>query len=325
MASRKINQFSKSNPDTGFGTQSSQIGGRFVNRDGTFNLRKEGLPLYKQLSIYSYLLVVSTWKFILIVIGFFILMNIGFTSLYLLAGYNQLQGMVETDKWGKVLETYFFSTETFTTVGYGRINPIGQFAHFISSFESMTGFMFFAVLTGVLFGRFARPKAYIVFSEKAIISPYHGGVGLMFRMVPFKKHHHLTNAQVTVNLVLMDPEDENKEFKFYSLSLERSRIDSFTMNWTVVHPINKESPLLHFTKEDFKKSEFELYVQVTGFDQTFSNTVMTRTSYTFDELLWGAKFKPMYRESEDGTTTILELHHLNAIEKAELPVSILSD
>ena len=97
------------------------------------------------------------------------------------------------------------------------------------------------------------------------------------------------------------------------------------MNWTVVHPITEDSPLLHFTRDDFKKSEFELYVQVTGFDQTFSNTVMTRTSYTFDELLWGAKFKPMYRESEDGTTTILELHHLNAIEKAELPVPILSD
>src|SRR3954469_25565118 len=141
MSSRKINQRLKSNPDTGFGTQSSQIGGRFVNRDGTFNLRKEGLPLYRQLSIYSYLLVISTWKFILIVVSFFVLMNIGFTCLYLIAGYDQLQGMIATGKWDRVLETYFFSTETFTTVGYGRINPIGQLAHFISSFESMTGFM----------------------------------------------------------------------------------------------------------------------------------------------------------------------------------------
>src|SRR5215210_7274522 len=148
MALKKINQRSRSNPDSGFGTQASQIGGRFVNKDGTFNLRKEGYPLFKQFRIYSFMLAISTWKFIIIVVGFFVVANIFFTSLYLLAGIHQLQGILGTTYWDRLLEVYFFSTETFTTVGYGRINPVGQLAHLISSFESMTGFMFFAVLTG---------------------------------------------------------------------------------------------------------------------------------------------------------------------------------
>ena len=322
MAFQKINQRSRSNPDSGFGTQASQIGGRFVNKDGTFNLQKEGYPLFKQFRIYSFLLAVSTWKFVIIVVSFFVVVNMLFTSLYLIAGTYQLQGIIGNSYRDRLLEVYFFSTETFTTVGYGRINPVGQFAHLISSFESMTGFMFFAVLTGVLFGRFARPKAYIAFSEHAVIAPYRNGIALMFRMVPYKTHHHLTNSEVNVNVVLMDPDNEKPEFKFYKLNLERSHIDTFTMNWTVVHPINDESPLLNFTMEDFKGSDFELFVLVSGFDQVFSNTVMQRTSYTFKELIWGARFKPMYRESEDGSTTILELHKLNAIEKVDLPLKI---
>ncbi len=324
MAHHKINKNSQTNPDTGFGAQASQMGGRFINKDGSFNLRKEGYPLHKQVRIYSFMLAVSSWKFILLIVGFFILTNLFFTSLYLMAGHDELQGIIATNTWDRVTEIYFFSTQTFTTVGYGRINPVGHFANVISSFESMSGFMFFAVLTGVLFGRFARPKAYIAFSEQAIISPYKDGLGLMFRMAPYKTHHHLTNAQVTVSVVLNDLDSNKPEFKFYQLNLERNRIDTFTMNWTVVHPINKESPLLHFIKEDFERSDFELFVLVSGFDQVFSNTVMQRTSYTFRELVWGAKFQPMYHESADGNTTILELHKLNAMEKVELPQQVLA-
>src|SRR5215210_4021243 len=106
----------------------------------------------------------------------------------------------------------------------------------------------------------------------------------MFRMVPYKTHHHLTNAQVTVNVVLIDLDNEKHELKFYKLNLERSHIDTFNMNWTVVHPINEESPLLHFALQDFERSDFELFVLVSGFDQVFSNTVMQRTSYTYKEL-----------------------------------------
>lgn len=141
----------------------------------------------------------------------------------------------------------------------------------------------------------------------------------MFRMVPYKQNHHLTDARIVVNIAFEEMENDKHEFKFYQLNLERSRIDMLNMNWTVVHPIDEESPLLNFNEEDMHRSDLELYVQVTGFDHIFSNMVMQRTSYTYKEIIWGAKFKPMYHESADGRTTVLELDKLNEKEKVELP------
>jgi inward rectifier potassium channel len=315
MAFKKINPVSKTNPDTGFGVQASQIGGRFVNKDGSYNLRKEGLSFFKRVSVYSQLLELSWWQFLGVIVAFYLLVNVLFTSLYVLIGHDQIQGLVAPTYWGRVRELYFFSTQTFTTVGYGRINPLMDGAHFIAAIESMVGLLSFALVTGLLYGRFTRPQAYIDFSEHALISPYKDGRALMFRMVPYKSNHHLTDTKVVVNFAITALENDKQEFKFFQLALERSRIEAFSMNWTVVHPIDAESPLLGLTEEDMKNSDVELYVQLTGFNPIFSNTVTQRTSYTADEIIWGAKFKPMYHESEDGSTTIVELDKLNDYER----------
>jgi inward rectifier potassium channel len=317
-SSKKMNPSSRANPNTGFGVQTGRIGGRFVNRDGSFNLRKEGWPWLKRLGFYSKLLQLSWPSFIGIIILFYFLFNICFTGVYILLGPRQLAGMIGLTWWEQVMEMFFFSTQTFTTVGYGRVNPVGIMANFIASIESMAGWLFFAIVTGLLYGRFTRPRAYIAFSEHALISPYHDGTGLMFRMVPYKSNHFITDARVVVNVAFTVTEGDKKEYKFFDLVLERSRIDAFNMNWTVVHPIDQQSPLVNFTPEDMERSDFEFFVQVTGFDHIFSNMVMQRTSYTYREIIWGARFLPMYHESEDGATTILELQKLNDHE----PVAI---
>ncbi|HEX8315339.1 MAG TPA: ion channel [Flavisolibacter sp.] len=324
MAGRKINPFSKSNPDTGFGTQATNIGGRFVNKDGSFNLKKQGLSFLKRASFYSYLLEISWVKFLGIIILFYLLINVIYTSAYLLIGHHQLQGFLSTTEWGKMKEVFYFSTQTFTTVGYGRINPVSDGADIIASIETMSGWLFFAIVTGLLYGRFTRPKAYIAFSENALISPYKNTMALMFRMVPYKSLHHLSDVKVVVNLSLQLMENGKAEYHFYQLSLERSRIDMFNMNWTVVHPITEDSPLLNFTKADLDNSDAEMLVQVTGFDPIFSNMVMARSSYTYKEFIWGARFKPMYHESEDGATTILDLDKLHEYDKVaiELPAIV---
>ncbi len=319
MATSKINPGSITNPDTGFGTQAGRIGGRFINRDGSVNIRKTGLPFWKRISVYSYLLELSWTQFIAVIILFYVLVNVLFTALYLLAGTDQLQGFIATTQWGKIKETFFFSTQSFTTVGYGRINPVGEGADIISSIETMSGWLFFAIVTGLLYGRFTRPKAYIEFSENALVSPYKAGVGLMFRMAPYKNIHQLTDARVAVNISLLVTENGEAGYKFYQLKLERSRIDMFNMNWTVVHPIDEESPLYNFTKNDLGASDFEVMVQVTGFDPIFSDQVLQLTSYTYKEIVWGAKFTSMYHQSEDGSTTILELDKLSQYEKVDLP------
>ena len=238
--------------------------------------------------------------------------------LYLAIGPSELTGLIATTPWGKFKEAYFFSTETFTTVGYGRVNPVGDGANLVAAIEALSGFLSFAIFAGLMFGRFSRPRSYLVFSDFALISPYREGTALMFRFAPYKDHHTLTDVQIRVNIGLKVQMDGSAEYRYYDLNLERSRVESLPMNWTVVHPIDEQSPFLGFTPDDMRAADVELYVLIRGFDDVFSNLVQQRTSYTYQEIIFNGKFVPMYRESEDGKTTILELHKLNEF----VPVNI---
>jgi len=312
MSSQKtINQFSKVNHDTGFGVNANGYGGRFINRDGTFNLRREGTPFWERFNVYQVMISLPTWKFIGWIAIFFIIGNLLFTSVYVLLGSEELQGVLAKDSWGRFKELYFFSTQTFTTVGYGRINPIGDGANLVASLEAMVGLLSFALATGLFYGKFSRPRAHLVFSDHALISPYRGGTALMFRFAGYKERHALSDVEVQVNIAMQVNENGHQEYKFYDLSLERRKIDNLPMNWTVVHPINETSPLLGFSEEDLKNADVELYVSIRGFDDVYANLVLKRTSYTYDEIKFNRKFVPMYRESENGRTTILELQKLN--------------
>jgi len=313
---RSINPFSKVNNDTGFGS-TDNYGGRFINRDGTFNIRKEGQSFWQRFSILHTMLNLPTWKFIAVLFTFFIIINIFFTLMYLAFGANQFVGMISNNQWQEIKEIYFFSTQTFTTVGYGRVNPVGDGANILASIEAMCGFISFAIVTGLIYGRFAKPRSYLVFSDHAVIAPYKGGTGFMFRFASYKEKHTLTDVDIRVNAALLLQENGQSVYKFYDLALERSKVDSLPMNWTVVHPIDAKSPLMGFTEDDIKAADVEVYVLVRGFDDVFSNFVLRRTSYTYREIQLNRKFVPMYRESEDGKTTILELHKLNAHQSVE--------
>lgn len=308
---RSINPFSKVNNDTGFGVNDN-YGGRFINRDGTFNIRKEGHGFWQRFSVFHSMLNLPLWKFIVVIVTFFIGVNLLFTLIYLSLGADQFVGLIADNRWKEIKEIYFFSTQTFTTVGYGRVNPLGDGANFVASIEAMCGFISFAIVTGLIYGRFAKPTSFLMFSENAVIAPYREGTGLMFRFASYKDNHTLTDVDIRVNAALQVQENGKSIYKFYDLTLERSKVDSLPMNWTVVHPIDDKSPLMGFSEEDLKTADLEVYVLVRGFDDVFSNFVLRRTSYTYSEILFNRKFVPMYRESEDGKTTILELHKLNA-------------
>lgn len=316
MSIRKgINPFSKTNNDTGFGTSISGYGGRFINRDGTYNLKKQGVPFLNRFSLFHSMLNMPVWKFLLMMVLFFIAINIIYTFIYLLIGIEGFQGMIATTKWQQYKEVFFFSTETFTTVGYGRVNPIGFGVNMVAALEGMSGFLSFAVATGLIYGRFAKPKSHTAFSDYALIAPYRDKMALMFRIASYKDNHNITDVEIKVNLALQVHENDEASYKFYSLALERSKVDTLMMNWTVVHPIDESSPLLGLLQHDYKTSDVEVYVQIKGFDDVYSTTVLQRTSYTFDEIIFNARFLPMYHESEDGKTTILELDKLSSYEK----------
>src|SRR5262245_27542520 len=227
-----INPYSNSrlNNDTGFSTTGNINGGRFINRDGTFNLRKVGWPIWRRYSIYHNLITMSLWKFILSIFLFYVVINFIYTLIYLTIGPNQFTGMVSQAGWKMYKELYFFSTETFTTVGYGRVNPVGDGANTVAAIESMSGFLSFAVATGLIYGRFSRPRAHLAFSDNAVIAPYRDKTALMFRFVCYKEQHALTDVTVQVNLAMLIEENGNANYKYYSLPLERHRIESLPMN-----------------------------------------------------------------------------------------------
>ncbi len=308
---KRINPFSKQNNDTGFASNTNDTGGRFINKDGSYNLVKEGLPFFKRFSLFQDMLNLPLWKFITVIFIFYVAINIFFTVIYLLIGVDQLNGLTDGSNWKLAREVFYFSTQTFTTVGYGHVSPVGDGANIVAAAEALTGFLSLAIATGLIYGRFSKPKSYLIFSDHALICPFKDGKGLMFRFAAFKDKHALTDLEIKVNTGLLLLENDKPVYKYFSLELERTRVESMPLSWTVVHPIDENSPFYGLTEEDMKSSDAELYVMLRGFDDVFSNFVQQRTSYTFNEILFNRKFIPMYRESDDGKTTILELHKLN--------------
>jgi len=321
MLLKKLNKKARLNEETGLGTNTALIGGRFFKKNGMPNVETKGLPIWRRLNVYHTLLSMPIWKFLTTILLFFFLVNLVFASLYIWIGIDHLGGMVvssEADKWG---EAFFFSAQTFTTVGYGRINPIGFAASLTASLEALIGLMSFALATGLLYGRFARPRAFIKYSKNALLAPYKEGIALMYRMVPYTKNY-LVNVEVKITLALRVEEDGVLKNKFFDLPLEIAKANTLTANWTLVHVINESSPLYQFSKEDIAAAQAEMLVFVQGFDESFSNTVISRASYSFDEFVFGAKFLPMFHPNEDNTSTILHIEKLDDYIAAELPIKI---
>lgn len=309
---KKINIKAETDKNSGFGTNSNNYGGRFVNKDGTPNIEKRGMHLLRRISWYHTMIDMPTWKFMFILFSFYIAINFLFASIYFAIGIEHLNGIVASQsEWAKFGQAYFFSAQTFTTVGYGHISPTGFLTSALSAAEALIGLLSFAIATGLFFGRFSKPTAFLKFSHNALISPYNDDKALMIRLAPFK-NTNFTDAEAKITLGISIEENGVMTNKFYSLELELNKINALTLSWTLVHPITERSPLYKFTQEDFASIHGEILVFIKTFDDMYSNTVAARTSYTFKEVLYGAKFDPMYNRSKDNSKTTLHLDKLNS-------------
>ena len=310
--------------NTGFGANSTLEGGRLVNPDGSNNLRKTGLSFYEHISIYHTLLRMSNINFAIAVFIFYTAINLFFAALYFFIGVDKLAGVENVDSIGmRLLDAFFFSSQTLTTVGYGHIAPTGILANFVASTESLFGILAFAVVTGLIYGRFSRPKAYLKFSDNMLVAPYRSGKALMVRVATYK-NNHLTDAEAQMTLALHVTEDGKMLTRFYQLPLEISKITSMALSWTLVHHITDDSPLAAFTEQQMRDARLEVVVNIKAFDDHFSNTVQQRTSYTHDELIYGARFLPMFERAKDGAYTLLELDKIGLYTEADLPEPIIA-
>ena len=315
---RRVNQKAKADENTGFGTNANSYGGRFINKNGTANIEKRGMHVLRRISWYHTMIDMPIWRFMLIILSFYVGINFVFASIYYGIGVEHLDGIACSDsEWVKFGQAYFFSAQTFTTVGYGHISPTGFLTSALSAAEALIGLLSFAIATGLFFGRFSRPTAFLKFSHNAVIAPYGEISGLMIRLTPFK-NTNFTDAEAKITLGMSVEENGKLVNKFYALDLELEKINALSLSWTLVHPITEDSPLFQFTKDDFANNNGEIVVFVKTFDDMFSNTVAIRTSYTFDEVIYGAKFEPMYTRSVDNSKTVLNLDKLNSYDKVTL-------
>lgn len=307
---KKINARAKTASNTGFGDNASSYGGRFLNKNGEANIHKTGIGFFERYSWFHSMLAMRWTKFFIIIMVFYILVNLLFALIYYLLGVEHLAGMSTSTEAEKFGEAFFFSAQTFTTVGYGRISPTGFATSSIAAFQALIGLLSFAVATGLMYGRFSKPTAYLKFSENAIIAPYRGITALMMRVAPFK-NTTLTDAEARLTLGMMIEENGKLANRFFPLEMELDKVNALTLSWTLVHPITENSPLYGFSKEDYMNNNGELIVFIKAFDDMFSNTVVIRSSYTFNEFIYGAAFNPMYHRDENNSSTVLDLGKLN--------------
>jgi inward rectifier potassium channel len=243
----------------------------------------------------------SWTKFWLMVISGYIVINLFFALIYMSFGPGSLDGTSgSTSSISHFWDAFFFSAQTISTVGYGRISPKGMGTNSIAALESMMGLLAFALATGLLYGRFSRPSAQIAYSKNMLIAPYlENSKGVMFRLANLRRNI-LIDLEVEIIFSFNETTDGKTIRRFYPLELERSKVSILTLNWTIVHPLDENSPLKDMTKEDLEKTEAGFAVLLRAFDDTFSQTVHSRTSYQHNEIVWGAKFKPVFNRAEDG-------------------------
>lgn len=299
--------------DLGFGAVVASQRKRLLNRDGTFNARRTGLRFFEAHGVYHTLLTMTWWRFFAVIVVFYVAVNGAFAAAYYACGPAGLAGGDTSTHNALFLRAFFFSIQTFATIGYGAIHPVSIAANIVVAIESLVGLLGFALATGLLFARFSRPFAKIAFSKRALIAPFHGGQAFMFRIANVRSNQ-LIEVEAKIVLSMFMEVNGNATRRFHTLKLERTRVAFLPLSWTIVHPIDETSPLWGLSEADYAKYAVEFLVLLTGIDETFSQTVHARMSYSHEEIAWNMRFSDIFEKSEDAARLTVDISRIDAIE-----------
>lgn len=306
--------------DLGFGTVVTRGSRqRLLNQDGTFNVRRTGLSMFTSLNLYHTLLAMSWRKFLLLVLLLYFLSNIFFGALYAMNGAGAIVDTSAEPLPSIFLRGFFFSVQTFATIGYGTIHPSGIFPNLLVTIESYYSLLANALITGLVFARFARPTARVIFSDVAVVAPYRGISGLMVRVVNGRSSQ-LIEVKASMIYARFVEEHGKTVRRFDTLELERDKVSFFPLAWTIVHPITRDSPLYGITREEVEERDAEILVLLNATDETFAAVVHTRTSYKPEEVRVGYKFVNIYNEVEEGGHISIDVRKLSLVVPAEIPI-----
>ncbi len=286
---------------------------RVLNRDGTLNVAREGYKKRFGTDGYHSLLSMTWTEFFSLVIGTYLTVNLFFAFAYFLCGPAALSGIRRDNLILHFMDCFFFSVQTFATIGYGRISPLAFVPNLLVTVEAFVGLLSVAMITGLLFARFSKPTAGVIFSNVAIIGVYDGVASLIFR-VANKRLSQIVEAHMDVVLIKNEFTKEGEKFRrLYDLKLERSRSPLFALTWTAVHPIDESSPLYGMDSGKMQHAEIEILASLTGVDDTVGEAVNARFSYTPEDIVWNARFKDMITRRPDRKVHI-ELNKIHEVE-----------
>ncbi len=300
--------------DLGFGSRvSNQSQARFLNRDGSFNVRRGGLPWLQSLHLYHALLTISWPRFHALVALAYFSANSAFALGYLACGPGAIAGSTAADPGGHLADAFFLSAQTMGTVGYGRLSPAGLAANLLATVETLAGLLGLALATGLLFARFSRPQARILFSQRAVIAPYQGGRAFELRIAN-QRRSELIDVHATIVFTRVETVNGRRMRQYHTLKLARDNVMFFPLHWVIVHPIDGDSPLAEATAETLAESDAEFLVLLTATDETFSQVVHARSSYKPDEIEWDAKYRDMFHTPAKGSLQA-DLSRIHDIER----------
>lgn len=300
------------NQDLGLGGRLSERSrSRIVNHDGSYNVRRNNLGPLHRYNAYNTLLSLPVGQLLALVGVIYLGTNLLFAALYWLGGPDALSGAA-SGALARFEDCFFFSVQTLSTIGYGRLVPNTHLANALVAIEALIGLLGFAILSGLLFARFTRPTAKMAFSDKALIAPYRSGWALMFRLANLR-NHDMTEVNAIVSFAQWEMRDGQRRRRFDQLTLERASIVFMPLHWVIVHPIDITSPLKGHTRESFEEASPEIVCLTSGHDETFGQTVHAKMSYDSSDIAWGARFRDMYVDGEQVTIDLGRLHDYDPV------------
>lgn len=274
-------------------------------------MRRRGLGILEAIPLYHFLLTM-TWPWFLALVGLFYLgLNLAFSVAFVALGPDAISGMV-TDSLGERLwEAFFFSVHTASTLGYGNLVPTSFAANILVTVEALAGLLSFGLVSGLMFARFARPTARVLFSDVAVVAPYGDQKAFEFRIIN-RRTTQISDLSARVIFARRKPDGHGRSYE--ELDLERTKVAFFPLAWTIVHPIGEDSPLFGLGARELEACEAEFLVLLQGFDETFAQSVHARSSYRADEVVHGACFVDMFDHDAEGGEISVDVSRLHDIE-----------
>jgi inward rectifier potassium channel len=262
----------------------------------------------RPLSDFYHLFLTLGWSQLLaFVVGLYLVGNVLFAL-----GYLWLGG-VEGARPGSFADAFFFSVQTLSTLGYGKMVPVGLGANILVSAEALCGLLGFSIATGFIFARLSRPSARVLFSKVAVVALRDGVPSLMFRMAN-ERTNQIVDVQLRAVVARSERTAEGEQIRrFHELKLSRDWAAVFSLSWTAVHPITPDSPLYQATMESLKAQSAEIIVLIRGVDETFSQEIHARFSYSPDDLVWNGKFVDVMGRLPDGRFRVDYSHFHEAV------------